>query len=102
MDPGLLMSVLAQGEEQARQLKAQLENPLDAESCRSLARQVQSTFQTAIAVAKHLDGGSPAVGPDLCGSESPTSENSDQRCKEQEPMENEMMCKKRLVPVMTT
>lgn len=102
MDPSLLMNVLAQGEQQTRQLKAQLDDPLNVESCRSLARQVQVSFENAIAMAKSLGtkgtgtgNGVVVVGgldsPPLSGgSESPRSEGSDQG------MKGEMMtCKKR-------
>ena len=87
----MLMTVLAQGEEQTRQLEA----ALDAESCKSLARQVQSSFQTAIAMAKHLGAPAlpvPTVGSDSLqsgGSESPRSDSSHQA------EQRETMCKER-------
>lgn len=99
MDPRLLMSVLAQGEQQTRQLEAQLDGPLDLESCKSLAREVQLSFENAVAMAKSMGtrgtvtGYAVAVGGwgsplQSGGSESPRSEGSDQGMMM-------MMCKKR-------
>lgn len=84
MDPSLLMSVLAQGEEEARKLKAKLSDPMDVESCKSLAKNVQSSFEAAIAMARNMEGRSSS--PQSGGSESPRSENWE---------EEEGMCKKR-------
>jgi hypothetical protein len=72
----LLLSILADGEEQARRLLRELppaaddQLPLPAnECCRGVARQIQCTFRKAIAVAKAIE---PAGGA-ASGTDSPRS-----------------------------
>ncbi|KAJ6821963.1 putative WRKY transcription factor 41 [Iris pallida] len=92
-----LLRVLAQGQEQTSQLEAHLDQPSTAQVCKSLAQQIESTFQTAISMMAeglqhqqqqqlaHTDS-PPSAG------DSPCSDSSDRVFKDHERME---MYKKR-------
>ncbi|CAL9061626.1 unnamed protein product [Musa banksii] len=107
-DLSSLLRLLAQGEEQARQLEAHLEAPSLAEHCKSLLQRVRSTLEEAISMAKLVDyemsrqpachnaiaeaAAAAASDSPRSNSGSPRSESSERVFKEHERME---MCKKR-------
>lgn len=111
-DLSSLLRLLAQGEEQARQLEAHLEAPSLADHCKSLLQRVRSTLEEAISMAKLVDyemsrqpachnaiaeaAAAAASDSPRSNSGSPRSENSERVFKEHERME---MCKKRYTPV---
>ncbi|XP_010925765.1 probable WRKY transcription factor 41 isoform X2 [Elaeis guineensis] len=92
-DISLLLEVLTQGEEQNRQLQAQLDDPSSAELSKSLAQQIQFTFNKAITMAKLIAAdnsrqppcpNNTSPGSPRSASRSPRSENSEKAFKEHE------------------
>ncbi|CAL9180251.1 unnamed protein product [Musa hybrid cultivar] len=100
-DLSFLLRLLAQAEEQTRQLEANLVDASAADHCRSLVQQISSALKEAVSVARLMDSegpqqpawhGNAAVDLPRWNSEGPWSENSETVLKEQERRE---MCKKR-------
>ncbi|THU52902.1 hypothetical protein C4D60_Mb10t08800 [Musa balbisiana] len=100
-DLSLLLRLLAQAEEQTRQLEANLGDASAADHCRSLVQQISSALKEAVSVARLMDSegpqqpawpGNAAVDLPRWNSEGLRSENSETVLKEQERRE---MCKKR-------
>lgn len=100
-DLSLLLRLLAQAEEQTRQLEANLGDASAADHCRSLVQQISSALKEAVSVARLMDSegpqqpawhGNAAVDLPRWSSEGLWSENSETVLKEQERRE---MCKKR-------
>ncbi|KAL0903966.1 hypothetical protein M5K25_026032 [Dendrobium thyrsiflorum] len=86
MEINLLINVLNQGNEQMRELEAQLDQPYSSEACKSLASQVQATLATAISMAKLLNQPAKTSESPLLVSESPRSENSENVFKKRKTM----------------
>ncbi|KAJ0989320.1 hypothetical protein J5N97_007676 [Dioscorea zingiberensis] len=105
-DPNLLVELLTAGEEQIRQLEANLAEQSSFEICKALAHEIESTFKKAISMAKL--GESPVcsnaitatniTNPDSPRSTngSPRSETSDRVFKDQE--RREMTKKRKTLP----
>ncbi|WOL08286.1 putative WRKY transcription factor 41 [Canna indica] len=95
-DLSLLLSLLSQGEQQTRQLEANLEAASPDEHCKSLLQQIRSNLEEAISMAKMMDNtaGTAAASDSSprSNSGSPRSENSDRVFKEHERRE---LCRKR-------
>ncbi|KAG1330347.1 putative WRKY transcription factor 41 [Cocos nucifera] len=108
-DLSLLLEVLTHGEEQIRQLQAQLDDPSSAELSKSLAQQIQFAFNKAISTAKLIGAGNsrqpPCPNKTSCGSprsasRSPRSENSEKAFEDHE--QREMSKKRSTLPKWTS
>ncbi|XP_010915679.1 probable WRKY transcription factor 41 isoform X2 [Elaeis guineensis] len=100
-DLSLLIEELTQGEEQAGQLEARLDEPSSTELCKSLAQQIRLRINKAISMAKSINSegsqqppcpNNTSSGSPRSASGSPRSENSERAFKEHERRE---MSKKR-------
>ncbi|CAL9101035.1 unnamed protein product [Musa textilis] len=100
-DLSFLLRLLAQADEQMKQLEANLGDASAADHCRSLVQQISAALEEAVSMAKLMDSEGPqqpawpdnaAVELPRWNSEGMRRENSETVLKEQERRE---MCKKR-------
>ncbi|URE49251.1 WRKY [Musa troglodytarum] len=101
-DLSFLLRLLAQADEQMKQLEANLGDASAADHCRSLVQQISAALEEAVSMAKLMDSEGPqqpawpdnaAVDLPRWNSEGMRRENSETVLKEQERRE---MCKKRI------